>query len=269
MAAGACRAKVLICAASARWNASRASRAPLVVAQDRPRRLSSQRHSAMPVDVPTDPRPTPSKTALVARRAVVAFLLAGAAATSAQRVVPAEIDGRIDGHPARFVASGDDLLLSVAEAERLGIPYRDGKRIEIGGTPLWLVTLGSVTVDRKTRLAAPAGVVPSIAGYVAALRSNPAQALARSRETRAEIQGQTVRGYDLGAGGLLLAPEEADRIGLRYLEGRRADVGSTTAWVVEAPVKLGTAATAPLPVVVAEPAAYFRDLLATLAVPPR
>lgn len=223
----------------------------------------------LPIDVPTDPRPSSPKTAPVVRRALVALLLAAAAASSAQRVVPAEIDGRIDGRPARFVASGDDLLLSVTEAERLGIPYRDGKRIEIGGTPLWLVTLGSVTVDRKTRLAAPAGVVPSMAGYVAALRSNPAQALARSRETRAEIVGQAVRGYDLGAGGLLLAPEEADRIGLRYREGRRADMGSTMAWVVEAPVKLGTVATAPLPVVVADPVEYFRELLATVAAPPR
>ena len=231
--------------------------------------LKLEASNLLPIDVPVDPRTPPSKTAPVIRRALVAFLLVAAAATSAQRVVPAEIDGRIDGQPARFVASGDDLLLSVAEAERLGIPYRDGKRIEIGGTPLWLVTLGSVTVDRKTRLAAPAGVVPSIAGYVAALRSNPAQALARSRETRAEIKGQPVRCYDLGIGGLLLAPEDADRIGLRYLEGRRADVGSTAAWVVEAPVRLGTAAAVPLLVVVADPASYFRDVLATLGAPPR
>ena len=200
------------------------------------------------------------------RRVLAALMLAATATTvPAQRVVPAEIEGRIDGRPARFVASGEDLLLSVAEAERLGIAYRDAKRIEIGGTPLWLVTLGSVTVDGKTRLAAPAGVVPSIAGYVAALRSNPAEALARSRETRAEVVGQPVRGHDLGAGGLLIAPEEAERIGLRYLEGRRADVGSAKAWVVEAAVKLGTAAAAPLPVVVADPATYFRELLATAA----
>ncbi|MEO6363914.1 MAG: hypothetical protein ABIO71_11835 [Caldimonas sp.] len=219
--------------------------------------------------MPSYPCFSPSTTALVLRHALVALLLAAAAAASAQRVVPEETDGRIDGQPARFVARGDDLLLSVAEAERLGIPYRDGRRIEIGGTPLWLVTLGSVTVDRKTRLAAPAGVVPSIAGYVAALRANPAQALARSREMRAEIQGQPVQGYDLGGGGLLLAPGEADRIGLRYLEGRRADIGSTAAWVVEAPVKLGSGAAAPLPVVVADPASYFRELLATVAEPSR
>jgi len=206
----------------------------------------------------------------VVRRVVVSLLLAAAAAASpAQRVVPAEVEGRIDGRPARFVASGEDLLLSVAEAERLGIAYRDGKRVEIGGTPLWLVTLGSVTVDGKTRLAAPAGVVPDIAGYVAALRSNPAQALARSRETRAEIAGQPVQGYDLGASGLLLSPEEADRIGLRYLEGRRADVGSAKAWVVDVNVKLGKAAATPLPVVVADPDAYFRGVLATVAAPPR
>lgn len=203
-------------------------------------------------------------------RMVVSLLLAAAATASpAQRVVPAEVEGRIDGRPARFAASGGDLLLSVAEAERLGIPYRDGKRVDIGGTPLWLVTLGSVTVGGQTRLAAQAGVVPDIAGYVAALRSNPAQALARSRETRAEIAGQPVRGYDLGAGGLLLAPEEADRIGLRYREGRRADVGSATAWVVEAPVKLGKVEAAPLHVVVAEPDAYFRELVAGVAAPPK
>ena len=202
-------------------------------------------------------------TASVLRRVLMTLLLTAAAASPAQRAVPAEIEGRIDGRPARFVASGEDLLLSVTEAERLGIAYRDAKRIEIGGAPLWLVTLGSVTVDGKTRLAAPAGVVPSIAGYVAALRSNPAEALARSRETRAEVAGQPVRGHDLGAGGLLIAPEEAERIGLRYLEGRRADVGSAKAWVVEAAVKLGTAAAVPLPVVVADPATYFRELLAT------
>ena len=202
------------------------------------------------------------------RRALASLLLAAAATTSpAQRVIPAEVEGRIDGRPARFVASGEDLLIPVAEAERLGIAYRDGKRVEIGGTPLWLVTLGSVTVAGKTRLAAPAGVVPDIAGYAAALRSNPAQALARSRETRAEVEGQAVSGYDLGAGGLLLAPEEAERIGLRYRDGRRADVGSAMAWVVEAEVKMGKAALAPLSVVVAEPAAYFRELLATA--PPR
>lgn len=197
------------------------------------------------------------------RRMLASLLLAAAATCPAQRVVPSEVEGRIDGRPARFVASGEDLLISVAEAERLGIAYRDAKRVEIGGTPLWLVIVGSVTVAGKTRLAAPAGVVPDIAGYVAALRSNPAQALARSRETRAEVAGQPVQGYDLGAGGLLLAPEEAERIGLRYLEGRRLDVGSAKAWVVEAAVKLGSAAAAPLPVVVADPAAYFRELLAT------
>ena len=190
---------------------------------------------------------------------------------TAQRVVPVETDGRIDGRPARFVASGDDLLLSVAEAERLGIPYREGKRLEIGGTPLWLVTLGSVTTDKKTRLSVPAGVVPSIEGYVAALRSNPAQALARSREVRAEVQGQAVRGYDLGPAGLLLPAEEAERIGLRFREGRRADAGAVAAWVVEAPVKAGAAAAAtPLPVVVvADPIAYFRELLVAAAAPPR
>jgi len=46
-------------------------------------------------------------------------------------------------------------------------------------------------------------------------------------------------------------------------------VGSATAWVVEAPVKLGKAEAAPLHVVVAEPDAYFRELVAGVAAPPR
>ena len=154
------------------------------------------------------------------------------------------------------------MLLSAAEADRIGLAYRDGKTLSIGGTTLWIVTLGSVTIDGRTYLNAPAGVVPSIAGYFAALRAHPAEALARSRETKAEINGVAIRAYDLGDAGVLLAPGEAERAGLHASDGRPQDVGGVHAWAIEAAVKRGTAEKAArATVTVAEPEPYFEALM--------
>jgi len=182
-------------------------------------------------------------------------------------VVPDETDGQINGKLARFVASGDDVLLSVAEADRLGLAYLDGKRIAIGGTPLWIVTLDSVTVAGKTRLQAQAGVVPSIGGYFAALRANPAEAVARSREIEIDIGGRKVPAYDLGTAGVLMSPESADSAGLSYRTGKRRDLGGVAAWLVEPP-KLPGGGEKPATIIVAEPLAYFRALMAGAGKPP-
>ena len=182
-------------------------------------------------------------------------------------VVPDEVEGQINGRFARFVASGDNVLLSVAEAERLGLPYLDGKRVAIGGTPLWMVTLGAVTVAGNTRLQAPAGVVPSIGGYFAALRSNPAEAVARSREIQLDIGGRKVAAYDLGSAGVLVSPEAADSAGLSYKTGKRRDLGGVAAWLVEPP-SLPGGGEKPATIIVAEPLAYFRALMAGAGKPP-
>jgi hypothetical protein len=174
---------------------------------------------------------------------------------------PGEIDGQINGKKARFVAQGDDVLVSAAEADRIGLSFRDGKSLSIGGTPVWIVTLGSVTAAGRTRLVAPAGVVPSIPAYFAALRAHPAEALARSREIRVGINGRTVLAYDLGDAGVLLAPDVADGAGLKYREGKRQDVGATRAWVVEMTVTVRAQESATT-VIVAEPQAYFEALMA-------
>ena len=147
-------------------------------------------------------------------------------------VVPDEVEGQINGKSARFVASGDDVLLSTVEAERLGIAYLEGKRVAIGGTPLWIVTLTAVTIAKRTRLAVSAGVVPSIGGYFAALRSNPAEAVARSREIQIELNGRKVVGYDLGRAGVLMAPDVAEQAGLDYRAGMRRDLGDVAVWLV-------------------------------------
>ena len=177
-------------------------------------------------------------------------------------VVPDEVEGRINGKVARFVASGDDVLIATAEAERLGLAYLDGKRMAIGGTPLWIVTLDAVTVAGRTRLQVPAGVVPSIGGYFAALRANPAEAVARSREIQVEINGRKVTAYDLGSAGVLLAPDLADAAGLADRQGKRDDLGSVVAWKVEPPPPLAGRGDKPATIIVAEPLAYLRALIA-------
>ncbi|MEO7056194.1 MAG: hypothetical protein ABI281_01735 [Caldimonas sp.] len=184
-------------------------------------------------------------------------------------VTPDEIDGQINGKRARFVASGDDVLLAAAEADRLGVAYLDGKRVTIGGTPLWIVTLAAVTVAGKTRLAATAGVVPSIAGYFAALRTNPAEAVARSREIQVDIGGRMVTAYDLGTAGVLMAPDVAESAGLNYRAGKRQDLGAVVAWLVEPPSRpLPGTGDKPATVIVAEPLAYLRALIAGAGKPP-
>lgn len=205
--------------------------------------------------------------------AIGAALLPAAAPVAAQGTVPAvvpdETEGQINGKFARFVASGDDVLISAAEADRLGLAYLEGKRVAIGGTPLWIVTLDAVTVAGKTRLAAPAGVVPSIAGYFAALRSNPAEAVARSREIQIVINGRKVTAYDLGTAGVLMAPDVADSAGLNYKAGKRQDLGLVAAWLVEPRGSpLPGAGDKPATVIVAEPLAYLKALIAGVGKPP-
>ncbi|MEO8921587.1 MAG: hypothetical protein ABI330_01935 [Caldimonas sp.] len=209
--------------------------------------------------------------AIASRKRVALLLVACAAAlswaASAQApAAPQEIDGQINGKKARFVASGDNVLLSAAEADRIGLSYRDGKTLSIGGTALWVVTLGSVTIDGRAFLNAPAGVVPNIAGYFAALHAHPAEAVARSRETRAEINGIAIQAYDLGDAGVLVSPDEARRAGLEARNGTAHDLGSARAWSIEVPAKIGSApAPATVTVTVAEPEAYFEALMAVAA----
>lgn len=206
--------------------------------------------------------------AVAAARAMLlaaGLALAAPGAALAQRVADAahqEIEGRINGQPARLLANGDDVLVSVAEADRLGLAFRDAKALSIGGTPLWLVILNAVTVNGQTRVGVQAGIVPSIPGYFAALRAHPGEAIARSREVRAEINGMAVTAYDLGDGGVLLSIAEAERVGLRYREGQRRDVGGTPAWTFELPVKIGAAPPRPTALTVAEPEAFFESMLA-------
>ncbi len=229
-------------------------------------RIDTRRHDArMAMRIARALRPA----MLVA--AIGASLLLPTAPVGAQGTAPAavpdEVDGQINGKRARLVASGDDVLVTTAEAERLGLAYLDGKRIAIGGTPLWIVTLGSVTVAGRTRLQAPAGVVPSIGGYFAALRTNPAEAVARSREIQLEINGRQVTAYDLGSAGVLLAPDLADAAGLSYRQGKRRDLGPVVAWLVEPPPLPGRGEK-PATIIVAEPMAYLQALISGAGKPP-
>ena len=201
--------------------------------------------------------------------ALIAFIAFSAAVlpsvAAAQQVVaapPQEIDGQINGKKARFVAQGDDVLLSAAEAERLGLAYREGKSTTIGGTPLWLVTLESVGVDGRVRVNAPAGVVPSIPGYFAALHAHPAEAFARSREIQVELNGVQVKAYDLGDAGVLMTVAEAERAGLKYQGGKRQNVGAVVTWVIDAPVRIGAAIPVTTTVTVTDPEAFFESLMA-------
>ncbi len=206
---------------------------------------------------------------LAAIAAIPAVTMTARAQGTVPAVVPDEIDGQINGKRARFVARGDDVLIAAAEADRLGLPYQEGKRVAIGGTPLWLVTLGSVTVAGTTRLSAPAGVVPSIAGYFAALRTNPAEAVARSREIQLDIGGRRVIAYDLGTAGVLMAPDVAESAGLDYKSGKRQDLGPVAAWLVEPPSRpLPGTGEKPATIIVAEPLAYLRALMAGAGKPP-
>lgn len=210
--------------------------------------------------------------AMLMRALLVASIVVSCLPVSAQDARPApaapsEIDGQINGKKARFVAQGDDVLVSAAEADRIGLSYLDGKRLAIGGTPLWVVTLASVTVEGRTRLVAPAGVVPSIPGYFAALRANPAEAFARSREITVELNGVSVKAYDLGDSGVLMTPAEAERAGLKYRDGKQQNVGTVVIWVVQAPVKIGAAIPVTTTVTVTDPQAFFESLMSGAAKP--
>lgn len=156
----------------------------------------------------------------------------------AQPTPPAEVQGRIDGKPARFLAAGDDVLLTRREADRLGLSYRQGKRLRIGSVDLWSVTLVSVTVAGQTRLGVEAGVVESAAAYFAALRSHRAEAQVLSRQREIEINGRRVTAYDGGIGGFVVAIAEARRIGLPYTTGRRQRVEGVDTWLLSVRVKV-------------------------------
>ncbi|MEO8080039.1 MAG: hypothetical protein ABI641_05875 [Caldimonas sp.] len=199
--------------------------------------------------------------ALCAGAVPAARALAQGAGTAA--AAPSETDGQINGKRARLVAQGDDILLSTAEADRIGVAYQSGKRVSIGGTTIWLVTLDSVTVGGRTRLAAPAGVVPDIAAYFAALRGNSVEALTNAHAVQAEVGGQSVQAFDLGMGGVMLPIAEARRIGLKYEAGKRKTVGDVAVWLVEVPVRVDNVDVLPM-VLVTEPEPFFKAMQAEI-----
>lgn len=131
----------------------------------------------------------------------------------------------------------------------------------IGPVELWRVQLASIMVGGRTRQDAPAGVVVNVAAYFNAGQRHGAQVDALSRETRVEVNGKTVKAYNFGIGGYLLPTAEADRIGVPYRsQGRRADVDGNAAWTVMVDIGLDGRVIGSLPVLVAEPQAYFRQL---------
>ncbi len=179
--------------------------------------------------------------------------------------LPPEVSGLINGKPARFVAEGDDILLTTAEAARVGIDYRQAKTVLIGPIVLWQVRLSSVVVGERVRRDVPAGVVVSIAAYIEALQRHQVAASGYSRETRIEINGKTVRAFDLGIGGILVPIDEAERVRIRYREeGKRNDIGEAQAWIVVVPIKMSEKEPVMLPITVAEPRAYFRAMQAKM-----
>jgi hypothetical protein len=187
-----------------------------------------------------------------------------ASAAAADGAVPAEIDGSINGKPARFVARGDDILLSTAEADRLGIFYLGGKRVQIGEITLYVVLLDAVTVDKATRLGATAGVVASIPAYFAALQAHAFEVMASTRQIEVQVAGKPARVFDFGIGGYVMSIQEAERIGLDYRRGQEQRVGGVAAWLVDAPVTWGAAGSAPA-LLVTDPEPFFKALQAQSA----
>ena len=187
-------------------------------------------------------------------------------AVAADGAVPAEIEGRINGKPARFVSRGEDVLLSTAEADRLGIFYLGGKRLQIGETTLYVVVLDAVTVDKATRLAATAGVVASIPAYFAALQAHAFEVMTTTRQFEAQVAGKPARVFDFGIGGYVMSTQEAERIGLDYRSGREQLVGGVATWLVDTPVKRGTEISPAL--LVTDPEPFFKALQAQAAAKP-
>lgn len=191
--------------------------------------------------------------------ALAALLTAIPGSGALAQPVPAAREGLINGKPARFVADEANVLLSTAEADRLRIPYRQGRREAVGDVVIWLVTLDSVSVDGRTRSAAQAGVVTDISKYFAVLRapSNHAKLHLLSRQTTIEVNGKTVQAFDMSIGGYLLPTREAERIGLAYRQGQRSELGGpggATVWVVRAgSVKANGVDVSQLPVTVGDP----------------
>ena len=108
---------------------------------------------------------------------------------------------------------------------------------------------------------AQAGVVASVADYIAALQAHAVETFARSHQVEMQIDGQVVQAFDLGNGVVLVPVTEADRVGLVYRNGKRDDVGEVSAWRVDKPVsRAGNTESATL--IVAEPEAYLRALQA-------
>ena len=194
--------------------------------------------------------------ALLALAALLATTLGSAVLA---QPVPAEREGLINGKPARFVADEANVLLSAAEADRLRIPYRQGRREAIGDVVVWLVTLDSVSIDGRTRGAAQAGVVTDIKKYFAALRapSNHAKLQLLDRQVTIEVNGKAVQAFDMSIGGYLLPTREAERIGLAYRQGQRSELGGpggAAVWVVRAgSVKANGVDVSQLPVTVGDP----------------
>lgn len=170
---------------------------------------------------------------------------------------PADIVGQINGKTARFASQGDDVLVSAAEADRLGVSYRQKPGITIGGTTLWQATLASVTIGNHTRLNVRAGVVPSIEAYITALRANPAEALMKSRRLVGKVDGRDAEMYDMGIGGILLPLEEAERLGLRSRLKAHSSGAASRMWLLEGvPVQVG-GQNVSIPLLVGDPRGMF------------
>lgn len=185
----------------------------------------------------------------------------GPAAAPTRLVPPPEVSAVVNGKPARLLAEGEDILLTTAEADRLGLDFRRTEPVSIGPVKLWRVQLASIVVGGRTRQDAPAGVVVNVAAYFDAGQRHGTQVDALSRETRIEVNGKTVKAYNFGLGGYLLPSAEADRIGVPYrTQGQRADVDSIAAWTVMVDIGLNGRVIGSMPVLVTEPRAYFRHV---------
>ena len=77
------------------------------------------------------------------------------------------VGGAINGRAVRFLVDTGATLISIsqAEADRLGLSYRDGERASSqtanGVVPMYLVTLGSVRIGEVELANVPAAVIPA------------------------------------------------------------------------------------------------------------
>ncbi|MEO8754586.1 MAG: hypothetical protein ABI624_18110 [Casimicrobiaceae bacterium] len=182
---------------------------------------------------------------------------------------PVEVEGRINGIVARFYGDGHaGVVLTPAEADRLGLRYRDAKAQMLLDMPTYPVTLASVQVGSQIVRDVKGLVVPDVAKLFAAVKANPYKAHYESRKGIVQINGKAVDAYDLGMGGLLVPIEEADRIGLRYRDGRKAGEGSATLWMVEVSVRMGDQKEVLMPVTVTDAKQFFSAAQQALEHPP-